>query len=106
MSEKLEITKQILKKYHQEHLLNFYKELSKEQQESLLNQLLAIDFKTMQELYESTKKPMAVSNDKIEPIEYIDKEKMSKKQKEQYEKIGEEIITSGKYAVATMAGGQ
>ena len=106
MSEKLEITKQILKKYHQEHLLNFYKELSKEQQESLLNQLLAIDFKTMQELYESTKKPMAVSNDKIEPIEYIDKEKMSKEQKEQYEKIGEEIITSGKYAVATMAGGQ
>ena len=106
MSEKLEITKQILKKYHQEHLLNFYKELSKEQQESLLNQLLEIDFKTMQELYESTKKPMAVSNDKIEPIEYIDKEKMSKEQKEQYEKIGEEIITSGKYAVATMAGGQ
>ena len=106
MSEKLEITKQILKKYHQEHLLNFYEELSKEEQESLLNQLLEIDFKTMQELYESTKKPMAVSNDKIEPIEYIDKEKMSKEQKEQYEKIGEEIITSGKYAVATMAGGQ
>ena len=106
MSEKLEITKQILKKYHQEHLLNFYEELSKEEQESLLNQLLAIDFKTMQELYESTKKPMTVSNDKIEPIEYIDKEKMLKEQKEQYEKIGEEIITSGKYAVATMAGGQ
>lgn len=106
MSEKLEITKQILKKYHQEHLLNFYEELSKEEQESLLNQLLEIDFKTMQELYESTKKPMAVSNDKIEPIEYIDKEKMLKEQKEQYEKIGEEIITSGKYAVATMAGGQ
>ncbi len=106
MSEKLEITKQILKKYHQEHLLNFYEELSKEEQESLLNQLLEIDFKTMQELYEGTKKSMTVSNDKIEPIEYIDKEKMSKEQKEQYEKIGEEIITSGKYAVATMAGGQ
>ncbi len=106
MSEKLEITKQILKKYHQEHLLNFYEELSKEEQESLLNQLLEIDFKTMQELYEGTKKSMTVSNDKIEPIEYIDKEKMLKEQKEQYEKIGEEIITSGKYAVATMAGGQ
>lgn len=106
MSEKLEITKQILKKYHQEHLLNFYEELSKEEQELLLNQLLEIDFKTMQELYEGTKKSMTVSNDKIEPIEYIDKEKMSKEQKEQYEKIGEEIITSGKYAVATMAGGQ
>ena len=105
MSEKLEITKQILKKYHQEHLLNFYEELSKEEQELLLNQLLEIDFKTMQELYEGTKKSMTVSNDKIEPIEYIDKEKMSKEQKEQYEKIGEEIITSGKYAVA-MAGGQ
>ena len=106
MSEKLEITKQILKKYHQEHLLNFYEELSKEEQELLLNQLLEIDFKTMQELYEGTKKSMTVSNDKIEPIEYIDKEKMLKEQKEQYEKIGEEIITSGKYAVATMAGGQ
>lgn len=106
MSEKLEITKQILKKYHQEHLLNFYEELSKEEQELLLNQLLEIDFKTMQELYEGTKKSMTVSNDKIEPIEYIDKEKLSKEEKEKYEKIGAKIISNGQYAVAMMAGGQ
>lgn len=106
MDEKLEVTKEILKKYHQEHLLNFYEELSKEEQEKLLNQLLAIDFKTIKELYENTKDSIAVSNDKIEPIEYIDKEKLSEEEKEKYEEIGIEIITSGKYAVATMAGGQ
>lgn len=107
MNEKLEVIKQILKKYHQEHLLNFYDELSEEEQEKLLNQIATIDFETMQKLYEGTQNKLTnMPSDEIEPIEYIDKEKLTKEEKEKYEKIGEEIIASGKYAVATMAGGQ
>ena len=45
-------------------------------------------------------------NEEIEPIEYIDKEKLSKEEKEKYEKIGAKIISNGQYAVAMMAGGQ
>ena len=106
MNEKLEVVKDILKKYKQEHLLHFYDELNQSEQEKLLNQILEIDFKIMKELYENTKKPIKVSNDKIEPIEYIDKEKLTQEEKDKYQQIGEEIITSGRYAVATMAGGQ
>lgn len=45
-------------------------------------------------------------NNIIEEIEYIDINKLSKEEIEYYEKIGEEIITQGKYAIVTMAGGQ
>ena len=106
MNVKLENSKKILNKYHQEHLLNFYEELSKQEQEELLNQILDTDFKTIQELYENTKKEGIESKDKIEPVEYIDKEKLSKEEIKKYEEIGEKIIKSGQYAVATMAGGQ
>jgi len=42
----------------------------------------------------------------IENIEYIDESKLNKEEKEYFEKIGENIIRNGKYAVVTMAGGQ
>ena len=43
---------------------------------------------------------------KIEPIKSIDKGKMTKEEKEEYYKIGANIIKHGEYAVVTMAGGQ
>jgi UDP-N-acetylglucosamine pyrophosphorylase len=47
-----------------------------------------------------------MGNEKIEPIKYIEKEKISEEEKEKYFKIGEEEIRKGKLAVVTMAGGQ
>ena len=49
---------------------------------------------------------MKLSEEKIEPIQYIEKEKLSKEEKEKYSKIGIEEIKQGKLAVVTMAGGQ
>ena len=44
MKDKLYIVKEILSKYHQEHLLRFYRELTEEQKSDLLNQILSINF--------------------------------------------------------------
>lgn len=106
MEEKLERAKQILEKYGQEHLLKFYSELSDEKKSKLLDDILTIDFKQLQELYESTKTKQNYEDGKIEPIEYKSKENLSKEELDKYTKIGEEAIRQGKLAVVTMAGGQ
>ena len=43
---------------------------------------------------------------KIENIPYVDGQKLSKEERENYEKIGTQEIKNGHYAVVTMAGGQ
>ena len=96
----------ILKKYNQEHLLEFYDELSEEEKKSLLEQINNIDFKLVQELYDLTKKEVDFSNQKLEPMEYIDESKLKNEEIEKYRKIGEEIIKNNQFAVVTMAGGQ
>ena len=102
---KEEVTK-ILKEYSQEHLLEYMKYLNKEEQEKLEEQIMNIDFEQLQELYEKTKQKKELEEKIIEHIKYTDKDKLSKERKEELEKIGKDIITSEKYAVITMAGGQ
>ena len=106
MEEKITRAKEILEKYGQEHLLKFYSELSDEKKSKLLDDILTIDFKQLQELYESTKMKQNYENGKIEPIAYKSKENLSKEELDKYTKIGEEAIRQGKLAVVTMAGGQ
>ena len=106
MEENYKIALECLKKYDQEHILNNYENLSEENKQKLINQILTIDFNQIKELYESTKKEVSFANDKIEPIDYVDKSVLSKQELESYDKLGEEEIKKGKYAVVTMAGGQ
>lgn len=96
----------VLKKYGQEHLLKFYDELSEEEQERLLKQIENIDFEAMKELYNLSKKEFDFKDQKIEPMEHLDKSKLSEEELENYKKIGEKIIKQGELAVVTMAGGQ
>ena len=44
MEEQLKKAKEILSKYKQEHLLQFYDELLEDEQRKLLNQILSIHF--------------------------------------------------------------
>ena len=44
MNDKLTKAKEILEEYHQEHLLYFYDELTENEKEVLLNQILKINF--------------------------------------------------------------
>lgn len=101
--EEIEI---ILKKHNQGHLINFYDKLTIEEQKNLMLQISNIDFELMNQLCKLIKNEIDFENHKIEPMEYLDSTKLERVKYEEYKKIGENIITSGKYAVVTMAGGQ
>lgn len=106
MKDKYLLVKEKLNKYGQEHLLKFYEELSNEEKENLLEDILEINFEQIEKLYDETKVEDKFREDIIEPIKYIDKEKLTEEQKEYYKKIGETIIKNNEYAVVTLAGGQ
>lgn len=106
MEEKYEAALNCLRKYNQEHILNNYENMSQNQKEKLLNQILTIDFNQIKELYESTKNEINFANDKIEPIGYVDKSALTDEELAKYNNLGDNAIKQGKYSVVTMAGGQ
>lgn len=93
----------LLKKYNQEKVLE---ELEKNKNKELIEQILNIDFNKVEECKQKIGKEEQFKDDKIESISYIDKEKLTKEEKNYYENKGKDIISKGKYAVVTMAGGQ
>ena len=105
MGENLESIKKTLKKYSQEHLLNEYEKLDEVNQKRLLDQIEHIDFELINNLYNNTKKEVNVGENKISPIEYLDKDRLNGYYKG-YQETGEKAIRAGKLAAVTMAGGQ
>ncbi len=99
-------TVEILKKYHQEHILNYLDLLTEEEKKKLEEQILKIDFEQLKDLFQTTQKETCIEEKKIEHIPYKDKAKISDEKKLELEQIGNDIISSGHYAVITMAGGQ
>ena len=95
-----------LKKYNQEQIIVEIEKMNKEEQEKIAKQIEEIDFDKIQKLYKLTKENHVTNNGKIEPINYIDLEKISKEETEEAKKIGENIIKKNEFAVVTMAGGQ
>ena len=95
-----------LKRYNQEHLLDYYNNI---QDENLKNkfekQLENIDYELIDNLYKKTTIPIKEEVGKVEPIDYWDKERLGGKY-DFYENIGIEAIKAGKLAAVTMAGGQ
>lgn len=105
MEHNIEEIRHKLKKYNQEHLLNFYDEMEENKQNKLLEQIENIDFELIKSLYDKTKDGIKNEDANIEPIDFIDKYKLNEDYK-YYEEIGEKAIKAGKLAVVTMAGGQ
>lgn len=102
-----EKAKAILKTYKQDTILQeLENKQDKEAKQALVKQILSIDFEQIQALYEQSKKMPEIHDEEIENISYVDGNQLKKEEKETYQKIGEEIIKQGKYAVVTMAGGQ
>ena len=95
-----------LKTYNQEQIIKEIEEMDNTEQEQIIKQINEIDFEEVEKLYNLTKKEQTVKSGKIEPINYIDLEKISKEEKESSKKLGEQIIKNNQYAVVTMAGGQ
>ena len=99
-------TMQILKKYNQEHLLDFFNELTNSEKEILLSQIRNTNFDEINKLYIHSNLDDSISFDRISPIPFIEKEKLSKEEIEHYFQIGNEAINREKLAVITLAGGQ
>lgn len=95
----------ILKKNKQLQLWKYYEILEKEEKRELVSQILKIDFPKMKKLYDNSFFDEDIDLNKVSPLEYIEKEKISKKDKEEYISLGLDIIKRGEYAVVTMAGG-
>ena len=103
--DKFLLIKENLKRYGQEHILNFYEELDENQKESLLNQILSIDFNQLKELYDN-RDYIEKEEGKIEPIPYVNKNNLPDDLKEKYINLGEQAIRNEELAVVIMAGGQ
>lgn len=95
----------ILEKYNQRHLLNFYDILNGEKRELLLDQILRINFEQICDLYKNSYIEPE-KHDTITPLPYVDKAKLSNKEFKYYNKIGIETIKNHEFAVITLAGGQ
>ena len=65
---------EIVKKYHQEHLLKFYDKLEEDKKNQLLEQILKTDFELLNRIYEDVNKEKN-TEDVITPIAYTDKSK-------------------------------
>ena len=76
MKDKLSLTKHILKKYNQEHLLTFYDDLSVDQQNMLINQILSINFEQILTLYKNSF--LDDPKTKISPLNHIEKNLLNK----------------------------
>ena len=94
----------ILEKYNQMHLLQFYDDLTPQQQQMLINQILSIPFDQIFKLYEKSKFDVYDSTEEIEPIEYTIKENLTKKQLNLFKTIGENTLKNGDIGIITLAG--
>ena len=94
MEERLKKIKETLKANNQEHLLQFYDKMTTEDKEKLIEQIENIDFNLMNELYENAKKKVDFEKVSIEPIEHVDKAKLTVAEKKMYEEKGIDAIKS------------
>ena len=76
---------QILEEYNQYHIIKLLKRIDGIKKQELIKQIEQIDFHQIMELYENTKKEIEIKEKKIESIPYLDKEKISKDEKEKFE---------------------
>ena len=102
----LENAIQKLVKNNQKQVIAEIEKMGKEEQSEIAKQIEKIDFEEVNKLYSLTKQKYTINSAKIEPITYIDKEKLTKKNEKEAKEIGENIIKNNQYAVVTMAGGQ
>ena len=90
-----------LEEYGQLHVLKYYEELSKEEQEALLTQIEQTDFAV---LALCEKKETLNPRGKIEPIGVMELAEIEEK-KEEYTQTGLEAIRAGKVGAVLLAGG-
>lgn len=101
-----EMAVEILKKFNQEHIIDWMNKLNNEEKNKLVEQVVNLNISQVVDLYNNLSKKFEIGDKKIEKISVTDIDKLSKDDFENYKNKGIEIIKNGKYAVVTMAGGQ
>ncbi|CDD35499.1 uDP-N-acetylglucosamine pyrophosphorylase [Roseburia sp. CAG:309] len=98
----LEEAKRKCEQAGQQHLLAYYDELTKENQENLLAQIERMDLTLLDLLKKDTTE---VEKGKLEPLGAVTLEEIQK-EKDEYRKMGCEAIRAGKVGAVLLAGGQ
>ena len=106
MKENLKQAKEILRKYHQEHIIHTIDKLEPEKQEEMIEEILSIDFDELDELYELAKKPLEIDLCELEPVTALNPKRLPKEVYDEYKAIGAEVVKNKKLAVVILAGGQ
>lgn len=91
-----------LEKYGQLHVLQYYTELSEEQKEELLAQILATDFSVLTSREKETGKES--EKGKIAPLAAMELDEINAR-RDEFERIGLEAIRAGKVGAVLLAGG-
>lgn len=90
-----------LKQYGQTHALQYYEELSSEEQKMLLDQIAATDLEVLQSC---GKKEELAKKGKITPLGAMQLEEIQKR-KEEFKSIGLDAVKNGKVGAVLLAGG-
>ncbi|NLZ45942.1 MAG: UDPGP type 1 family protein [Clostridiales bacterium] len=98
-----ETAKELLAKYGQSHILEYYHELSEEEQKNLLSQIKLIDFSVLESLKDKGNEH--AERGKFVPLGATTIEEIAKK-KQEFTDAGIEAIKAGKAAAVLLAGGQ
>lgn len=96
-------TKELLKKYNQEHLLGYYDELDSEEQNELLRQISEIDFSVLK-LVEN--KNIKQERGVIAPVSDVCTMEDIETRKEEFFRIGADALRNCKVGAVLLAGGQ
>ena len=97
----LEVAREKLKKYNQEHVLKYYDELDDARKAELLEQ---IELTNMDDLSAALHPDELAVKGAISPLPCMELDEI-KKDREAYEKVGVEAIKSGKIGAVLLAGG-
>ena len=93
----------ILNKYNQQHLIRFIDILNDDEKQQLFDEILKLDFEKVKSFFNGKNE---TNGQNIEPIVGTEKESFSSEFVNKCTEIGKKILTSNKYAIVTMAGGQ
>ncbi|MCP4788172.1 MAG: UDPGP type 1 family protein [Fuerstiella sp.] len=104
-----------LAEYRQEHLLQWWDELSGEQQESLVAQIDSVDFEMIRRVWQESKISSTAADSEVNRVDQAAAPKSvvlqpasetEEAQWEQAAEVGAQRLADGKVAVITVAGGQ
>ena len=98
----------ILKKYNQTLVLNYYNKASNPKKEKISKQLKSINLDSLNNLYRISQIKVAAEIDKntLYNLPYTDKNLLTGDVRRIVDSLGTDVIKANKYAVVTMAGGQ